>query len=164
MYMQTTLTNYHLPLLGRTTAATATEFGTDTRSIFVRPITAAGDVIALPGAKNLNIKAERSDYQSFDRWLMDMQAYRYAANQNNEEAVSETNESGSSTESNPATEQEASTGSTEEGSNASAGNTGNTDDGSNTGNTNTGNGNANGTGGNNSSGGGGGFWSWLTGR
>lgn len=42
MFMNTSLAHYQLPLFGLTTPTLATEIGADQRSVFLRPITAAG--------------------------------------------------------------------------------------------------------------------------
>ncbi|MFV0387009.1 hypothetical protein [Paracoccus sp. (in: a-proteobacteria)] len=79
MYMDNTITSYYLPLYGVTMPATATELGANTRSVFVRPITAIGDMVVQADAQRIDIDPALLDYDRFNEWLASYHAYRNAA-------------------------------------------------------------------------------------
>ncbi len=79
MFMNSSITSYYLPLFGAQTQGIATELGADMRSVFVRPITAAGETVLPTEATVTDISTGKIDYAAFDAWLASYRSYGSAA-------------------------------------------------------------------------------------
>lgn len=79
MYMSTSLAHYQLPLFGLGASSSATEIGTDQRSVFLRPITAVGEATELPPSQIVEAADKKTAPMAFEQWLNTVMIYRNAA-------------------------------------------------------------------------------------
>lgn len=155
--MNISLAHYQLPLFGLSTTSLATEIGADQRSIFLRPITAAGELPSESWPATVEVQETNLVPKEYRRWLAQITNYQEAtggtAESGETEAAgseSETDAAGSAETGGEATTapDASSEGSAEAGNNGgtSNGGTNNSQNGTSS-SANSGTGNGNGSGG-----------------
>lgn len=78
MFMNTSLAHYQLPLFGLNSPALSTEIGANQRSVFLQPITAAGDTATESWPATIEVKPKDSVPQEYRNWLARITTYREA--------------------------------------------------------------------------------------
>lgn len=83
MFMTTSLGQYQLTLFGTTSTAPATGIGADDRSVFLRPITAAGEAASETSPNTVEVQPATVEAQTeepgYGDWLTRLAEYRGAA-------------------------------------------------------------------------------------
>lgn len=88
MFMNSNLTLQHLSLFGGMTNAISTEIGGDQRSIFVQPITAAGETKGIEASDYAAVTPAVKLPAAYDDWLQSTRDYSDAASQSDSAAGS----------------------------------------------------------------------------
>lgn len=81
MFMNTSLAQYQLPLFGLNSPAVGTEIGADQRSVFLRPITAAGEPASSNWPATIQSKPADAAMQEYRNWLARVTDYEEATGQ-----------------------------------------------------------------------------------
>lgn len=82
MFLNTSLAHYQLPLFGLNSMSLATEIGADQRSIFLRPITAAGEQPSESWPVTVEVKKTDTVPQEYRNWLARITNYQQASGPN----------------------------------------------------------------------------------
>lgn len=79
MFMNTSLAHYQLPLFGLNSMSLATEIGADQRSIFLRPITSAGEKASETWPITVEVKQSNMVPEEYRNWLARVTNYQRAS-------------------------------------------------------------------------------------